>query len=122
MAVVKKGSCPELQNSPLACQSFLPVAFLLGSIDCNMTTTTAAASTPTPTFDPTAPDWLEKGDNAWQLAAASLVALQSIPGLMVLYAGIVRTKWAINSAFMAFYAFASVLICWVLWAYNMGFG
>lgn len=71
---------------------------------------------------PTAPDWLEKGDNAWQLTAASLVALQSIPGLVVLYAGIVKRKWAVNSAFMAFYAFAAVLICWVLWAYKAAFG
>lgn len=62
------------------------------------------------------------GDNAWQLTAASFVALQSVPGLVVLYAGIVKTKWAINSAFMAFYAFAAVLICWVLWAYKLGFG
>jgi Amt family ammonium transporter len=62
------------------------------------------------------------GDNAWQLTAASLVALQSVPGLVVLYAGIVKTKWAINSAFMAFYAFAAVLICWVLWGYKVGFG
>ena len=66
--------------------------------------------------------WLDTGDNAWQLTAASLVALQSIPGLLVLYAGVVKRKWAINSAFMAFYAFAAVLICWVTWAYNMGFG
>lgn len=70
----------------------------------------------------TNPSWLDTGDNAWQLTAASLVGLQSIPGLVVLYAGIVKRKWAINSAFMAFYAFAAVLICWVLWAYNMGFG
>jgi ammonium transporter, Amt family len=62
------------------------------------------------------------GDNAWQLTAASLVALQSVPGLVVLYAGIMKTKWAINSAFMAFYAFAMVLVCWVLWAYKLGFG
>jgi Amt family ammonium transporter len=62
------------------------------------------------------------GDNSWQLTAASFVALQSVPGLVVLYAGIVKTKWAINSAFMAFYAFACVLICWVLWAYKLGFG
>lgn len=41
---------------------------------------------------------------------------------MLLYGGIVKTKWAINSAFMAFYAFAAVLICWVLWAYKMAFG
>lgn len=62
------------------------------------------------------------GANAWQLTAASLVALQSVPGLVVMYAGIMKGKWAVNSAFMAFYAFASVLICWVVWAYKMGFG
>jgi ammonium transporter, Amt family len=41
---------------------------------------------------------------------------------VVLYAGIMKKKWAINSAFMAFYAFAAVLICWVLWAYEASFG
>jgi Amt family ammonium transporter len=68
------------------------------------------------------PEWLNTGNNAWQLAAATFVGLQSIPGLVVLYGGIVKKKWAINSAFMAMYAFAAVLIVWVLWAYNMGFG
>lgn len=68
------------------------------------------------------PKWLDTGDNAWQLAAATFVGLQSIPGLTVLYGGIVKKKWAINSAFMAMYAFASVLVVWVLWAYNMSFG
>lgn len=68
------------------------------------------------------PDTNDTGDNAWQLTAASLVALQSVPGLVVLYAGIVKSKWAINSAFMAFYAFACVLICWVIWAYKVAFG
>jgi len=70
----------------------------------------------------TNPPWLDKGDNAWQLTAASLVGLQSVPGLVVLYAGIMQRKWAINSAFMAFYGFAATLICWVTWAYKMGFG
>ena len=68
------------------------------------------------------PQWLDTGDNAWQLAAATFVGLQSIPGLVVLYGGVVKKKWAINSAFMAIYAFASVLIVWVLFAYNMAFG
>jgi Amt family ammonium transporter len=68
------------------------------------------------------PTWLDTGDNAWQLTAGSLVGLQTIPGLVVLYAGWVKHKWAINSAFMAFYAFSAVLICWVLWAYKMAFG
>ena len=67
-------------------------------------------------------NWLNTGDNAWQLTAATFVGLQSVPGLVVLYGGIVKKKWAINSAFMAFYAFAAVLLVWVLWAYNMSFG
>ena len=68
------------------------------------------------------PKWLDSGNNAWQLAAATFVGLQSIPGLAVLYAGYVKQKWAINSAFMCFYAFASVLVVWVLFDYNMAFG
>src|SRR5271169_2867001 len=68
------------------------------------------------------PQWLDTGDNAWQLAAATFVALQSVPGLTVLYGGIVKKKWAINSAFMSMYAFASVMVVWVLFDYNMAFG
>src|SRR6516164_4223162 len=44
------------------------------------------------------PQWLDSGNNAWQLAAATFVGLQSIPGLTILYGGIVKKKWAINSA------------------------
>ncbi|XP_041022015.1 ammonium transporter 2 member 5-like [Juglans microcarpa x Juglans regia] len=72
--------------------------------------------------DQTSPDWLNKGDNAWQLTAATLVGMQSIPGLVILYGSIVKKKWAVNSAFMAFYAFAAVLVCWVGWGYQLSFG
>ncbi len=68
------------------------------------------------------PKWLDTGSNAWQMAAATFVGLQSVPGLMILYGGIVKRKWAVNSAFMALYAFAAVMVVWVLWAYNMAFG
>ncbi|XP_021742069.1 ammonium transporter 3 member 1 [Chenopodium quinoa] len=68
------------------------------------------------------PPWLNKGDNAWQMIAATLVGLQSVPGLVILYGSIVKKKWAVNSAFMALYAFAAVIICWVTWAYKMSFG
>lgn len=69
-----------------------------------------------------APPWLNNGDNAWQMTAATFVALQSLAGLSAIYAGLVKKKWAINSIFMVFYAFASVLICWCIWAYKMAFG
>lgn len=68
------------------------------------------------------PEWNNKADNAWQLTAATLVGLQSVPGLVILYGSMVKRKWAVNSAFMALYAFACVLICWVSWAHGMAFG
>ncbi|CAD5164696.1 unnamed protein product [Musa acuminata subsp. malaccensis] len=67
-------------------------------------------------------EWLNEGDNAWQMISATLVGLQSVPGLVILYGSIVKKKWAVNSAFMALYAFAAVWICWVTWAYGMSFG
>jgi Amt family ammonium transporter len=68
------------------------------------------------------PDWLNPGDNAWQLVAATLVGLMSIPGLAVLYGGIVQRKWAVNTIWMAFTGFSLVLVVWVLWGFKMGFG
>ncbi|XP_062083308.1 ammonium transporter 2 member 4-like [Humulus lupulus] len=72
--------------------------------------------------DEASPEWMNKGDNAWQLTAATLVGLQSIPGLVILYGSMGKKKWAVNSAFMAFYAFAAVLVCWVGWGFRMSFG
>ena len=66
--------------------------------------------------------WLNAGDNAWQMTAATFVGLQSVPGLAILYAGLAKKKWALNSAVMCFYAFSAVLIVWSLFAYNMSFG
>jgi ammonium transporter, Amt family len=77
----------------------------------------AAALVPVPY-----PSWLNSGDNTWQISAATFVALQSIPGLAVLYAAIVPKKWAVNVLAMMFAGFSLVLIAWVLWSYKMGFG
>jgi ammonium transporter, Amt family len=72
-------------------------------------------------LDPYA-SWLSSGDNAWQMTAATLVGLMSIPALAVLYGGIVQRKWAVNTMMMVFSAFCLTLIVWVLWAFKMGFG
>jgi Amt family ammonium transporter len=68
------------------------------------------------------PAWLNPGDNAWQLTAATLVGLMSVPGLVVLYGGVMQKRWSINSMMLTFGTFAIVLIVWVLWAFKMGFG
>jgi ammonium transporter, Amt family len=69
-----------------------------------------------------APAWLTSGDNAWQMTAATLVGLMSVPGLVVLYGGVMQKRWSINSMMLTFAAFAVVLVVWVLWAFHMGFG
>jgi ammonium transporter, Amt family len=66
--------------------------------------------------------WLNAGDNAWQMTAATLVGLMSIPALAVLYGGLVQKKWAMNTVLMVFATFCLTLITWVLWAFKMGFG
>jgi Amt family ammonium transporter len=68
------------------------------------------------------PSWLSPGDNAWQITAATLVGLMSVPGLVVLYGGVMQKRWSINSMMLVFATFAIVLVVWVLWAFKMGFG
>jgi Amt family ammonium transporter len=46
----------------------------------------------------------------------------SIPGLAVLYGGVMQKRWSINSMMLTFAAFSVVLIVWVLYAFKMGFG
>ncbi len=68
------------------------------------------------------PHWLNPADNTWQLTAATLVGLMSLPGIAVLYGGLVRKKWIVNTMLMTFAGFSLTLIVWMLWGYNMAFG
>ena len=69
-----------------------------------------------------APTWLNSGDTSWQITAATLVGLMSVPGLAVLYGGVMQKRWSINSMMLVFATFSIVLVVWVLWAFKMGFG
>jgi ammonium transporter, Amt family len=66
--------------------------------------------------------WLSAGDTTWQITAATLVGLMSVPGLVVLYGGVMQKRWSINSMMLTFLTFSIVLVVWVLWAFKMGFG
>ena len=68
------------------------------------------------------PSWLNPGDNAWQMTAATFVGLMSLPGLAILYGGVMQKRWSVNSMMLTFVAFALVLVAWVLWGFKMGFG
>lgn len=64
----------------------------------------------------------DSGDTAWQLITATLVGLQTIPGLALMYSGMVNKRHVINTALMIFYSFAITVVVWILWAYGMSFG
>ena len=68
------------------------------------------------------PSWLNPGDNSWQLIAATLVGLMSLPGIAVLYGGLLQRKWVVNTMLMVFTGFGLTMLVWILWGYNMGFG
>jgi Amt family ammonium transporter len=69
-----------------------------------------------------APSWLNPGDTSWQVTAATLVGLMSVPGLAVLYGGVMQKRWSVNSMMLTFATFSIVLVVWVLWGFKMGFG
>src|SRR2546422_338043 len=71
---------------------------------------------------PAVPSWLATGSNAWMLTAATLVGLMSLPGLAIFYGGLAKKRFILNTLFMIFYAYAAVLIVWLLFGYNLGFG
>ena len=56
------------------------------------------------------PSWLNAGDNAWQMTAATFVGLMSLPGLAVLYGGVMQKRWSVNSMMLTFVAFCVTLI------------
>jgi ammonium transporter, Amt family len=68
------------------------------------------------------PAYLNAGDNSWQMTAATLVGLMSIPALAVLSGGLVQKKWIMNTVMMVFTTFGLVVVVWVLWAFKLSFG
>jgi Amt family ammonium transporter len=56
------------------------------------------------------------------MTAATFVGLMSLPGLAVLYGGVMQKRWSVNSMMLTFVAFSLVLVAWCLWAFKMGFG
>ena len=53
------------------------------------------------------PSWLNAGDNAWQMTAATFVGLMSLPGLAVLYGGVMQKRWSVNAMMLTFVAFCA---------------
>src|SRR5947207_10539837 len=63
---------------------------------------------------------IDTGDTAWMLAATALVLLMT-PALGLFYAGLVRSKNALNTFMMSVAALGAVTVVWALIAYSLAF-
>jgi Amt family ammonium transporter len=64
---------------------------------------------------------IDSGDTAWMIVATALVLLMTIPGLALLYAGMVRVKNALSVLMQCFAITALVSVLWVVYGYSLAF-
>jgi len=64
---------------------------------------------------------IDTGDTAFTFISAALVMLM-LPGLFMLYAGMVRRKNVLNIIMQSFIVLAMVSVQWVLFGYSISFG
>jgi ammonium transporter, Amt family len=64
---------------------------------------------------------INSGDTAWVLVSTALVLFMTIPGLSLLYAGLVRAKNALTVFMQCFAITAVVTVLWILVGYSLAF-
>jgi Amt family ammonium transporter len=64
---------------------------------------------------------IDSGDTAWMIVATVLVLLMTLPGLALLYAGMVRVKNALSVLMQCFAIAALVSVLWVVYGYSLAF-
>jgi ammonium transporter len=64
---------------------------------------------------------MQRGDNAWVLAASALVLLMT-PGLALFYGGMVRKKNVLATMMQSYAAMAAVGLYWIIAGYGLAFG
>ncbi len=64
---------------------------------------------------------INSGDTAWVMVSTALVLFMTIPGLSLLYAGLVRAKNALTVFMQCFAITAVVSVLWVLVGYSLAF-
>jgi ammonium transporter, Amt family len=77
------------------------------------TATEAQAATGTPAFS--------GGDTAWLLVSTVLVLLMTVPGIILFYGGMLRTKNALSIIAHTIAATAVVTLCWSAVGYSLAF-
>ena len=67
-------------------------------------------------------DKLDSGDTAWMMISTALVLLMTPAGLALFYAGMSRSKNALNTYAMVMGAFVLAFVVWIVAGYSLAFG
>jgi len=69
-----------------------------------------------------AEDKLDSGDTSWMMISTALVLLMTPAGLALFYAGMTRSKNALNTFSMVMGAFVLAFVVWIIAGYSIAFG
>ncbi len=69
-----------------------------------------------------AEDKLDSGDTSWMMMSTALVLLMTPAGLALFYAGMTRSKNALNTVSMVMGAFVVAFVVWIIAGYSIAFG
>jgi len=69
-----------------------------------------------------AEDKLDSGDTAWMMVSTAFVLLMTPAGLALFYAGMTRSKNALNTFSMVMGAFVLAFVVWIVAGYSIAFG
>ncbi|MDX2177261.1 MAG: ammonium transporter [Candidatus Sumerlaeia bacterium] len=61
------------------------------------------------------------GDNAWVMTSSAVVLMMTLPGLLLFYGGLVRTKNILSVAMQCFALAGMVSVLWALFGYSFAF-
>ncbi len=67
------------------------------------------------------PPKIDTGDTAWMLASTALVLLMTIPGVALLYGGMVRKKNVLATTMQVFAICCLVTVLWMIIGYSLAF-
>lgn len=70
---------------------------------------------------PAAPAAFNGADTAWMLISTVLVLLMTMPGLILFYSGMLRTKNALSIVAHTVVAAAAITVCWAIAGYSLAF-
>lgn len=105
----RRMKAPPQKPQSLAIKS----ATLLSLLGLSLQASAQAAAQAAPSFN--------RADTAWMLTATVLVMFMTMPGIILFYAGMLRTKNVLSMAAHTLAGAAVVTLCWGMIAYSIAF-